>query len=97
MDGNYVSQWCDFEFEELCELVNKVENSDKDSFTSALCETPWNNTWFLSPIDFCDDDIDLFVLQTGESEKQNIGVGLHKTVYEHKDTPVITKTNYRKQ
>ena len=69
----------------------------------ALCETPWNNTCFFNPVDFCDDNIDLFVLQTRESEKQNIGVGLHKTVsekqnigvglhkivYEYKDTPVI--------
>ena len=48
VQGNYVSQWCEFEFEDLRELVNKLENSDKDSYesliTSSLCETHWNNT-----------------------------------------------------
>ena len=75
-------------------MVNKLENSDKDSYesliTSALCETPWNNTWFLNSIDFSDDSIDSLVLQTRKSEEQNIGVGLHTIVDENKDTPVIT-------
>ena len=43
---NYVSQWCDFE--DLRELINKLKNSDINSIesliTSALCETPLNNT-----------------------------------------------------
>ena len=94
VQGNYVSQWCEFEFEDLCELVNKLENSDKDSYESliksALCETHWNNTWFLNSIDFCDDSIDSLVLQIRKSEEQNIGVGLHTIVDENKDTPVIT-------
>ena len=29
MQGNYVSQWCEFEFEDLHELVNKLENTLK--------------------------------------------------------------------
>ena len=68
MQENYVSQWCDFEFEDLRELVNKLENSNKNLngslIISALCETPWNDTWFLNPIDSCDDNIDSLALQT---------------------------------
>ena len=32
VQGNYVSQWCDFEFEDLRELVKKLENSDRFKF-----------------------------------------------------------------
>ena len=71
-------------------MVNKLENSDKDSIeyliTPVLCETPWNNTWFLSPVDSSDDSI----LQTRESKEQNIGTGLRTIMDENTDTPVIT-------